>query len=747
MNNNSGKRTAEDITMKSSAPKLNILNKILIMGTLFLTVLTVGRCEGFSTDDLTEGGFLPGVAIERVTPLSPNSLQVAFNQDMQAAGVSIQDNYSITAPDGSSLEIRTMAVVHGSQNRLVSLATDPQETGALYSIRVVDVFSSQGRATPKGGSSYSFAGYSISQDGPDLHLSRDGISYATEGLLDLGIQNTNETSEPVTLLIENSGNQALEIRETAFQSDSDALSLEFTNPGIVEPGDSVSLIIRTTPPAAGSFGGRLQIFSNDPDEGEYSLNLLATGLDEGAPAVGGDITIDNAAKTSMELSWPAAADNSTEAAELEYLVYYATSDVLKTAASVEELGTEAGSFTANSLSTNVTGLAKNTLYFFTVMVRDKAGNKSLYPSISQKTAGDAELADEINTDDTDPNFDHFYVFSNALYFRANTDDYGNELWSYSTAGGLQGFDINSGTSSSSPQAFTEWNGELYFYANGGDGNGGELWKYDGSNPPEFEYDLRPGNQSSSVNTMAVFQGNLMIGATISGSGFYVMEYDGTTASQISATILHIGGTQTPIFPAGSHLLFSGLDGSTDIYEYDGSNAPTVVTLPSYAYYMYPVIYNSKVYFLETNSGSGSTGKLSEYVPGSGTAVNIATTVSRPEYLAVFGSKLYFSAIESGDKELYSYDGATIELVADIHPTDSSSPRDLTVSGSYLYFSADDGNHGRELWRYDGTNPPEMVMDINEGTDSNPENLTDLNGVLYFSADDGVHGTELWRVKL
>lgn len=67
-------------------------------------------------------------------------------------------------------------------------------------------------------------------------------------------------------------------------------------------------------------------------------------------------------------------------------------------------------------------------------------------------------------------------------------------------------------------------------------------------------------------------------------------------------------------------------------------------------------------------------------------------------------------------------------------------------GNELYFAANDGVHGEELWKSDGTTAGTvMVADINPGSgSSNPANLTSLNGELYFTASDGVHGTELWK---
>jgi ELWxxDGT repeat protein len=95
--------------------------------------------------------------------------------------------------------------------------------------------------------------------------------------------------------------------------------------------------------------------------------------------------------------------------------------------------------------------------------------------------------------------------------------------------------------------------------------------------------------------------------------------------------------------------------------------------------------------------------------------------------------------------------ASAALIRDINPNGASNPASFLVIGSTLFFTADDGVHGRELWRRDGTAATtKMILDINPGITSAFEqqgsiaDLTDLNGTLLFAADDGVHGRELWR---
>lgn len=105
-------------------------------------------------------------------------------------------------------------------------------------------------------------------------------------------------------------------------------------------------------------------------------------------------------------------------------------------------------------------------------------------------------------------------------------------------------------------------------------------------------------------------------------------------------------------------------------------------------------------------------------------------------------------------ELWCSDGseAGTEMVKDIQPgSGSSEPRWLADVGGTLFFVADDGEHGGELWRSDGTEAgTEMVRDIYPGNSPDffgiyaPASLTNVDGTLFFTADDGQHGGELWR---
>src|SRR5262249_26225237 len=81
---------------------------------------------------------------------------------------------------------------------------------------------------------------------------------------------------------------------------------------------------------------------------------------------------------------------------------------------------------------------------------------------------------------------------------------------------------------------------------------------------------------------------------------------------------------------------------------------------------------------------------------------------------------------------------------------SQNQRRSTVSNGSLFFTSNDGIHGGELWKRDGTvGGTPLVKDINPGSDTAfriglpPPQLTDVNGTLFFVAFDPVHGGELW----
>lgn len=124
-----------------------------------------------------------------------------------------------------------------------------------------------------------------------------------------------------------------------------------------------------------------------------------------------------------------------------------------------------------------------------------------------------------------------------------------------------------------------------------------------------------------------------------------------------------------------------------------------------------------------------------------------------------GGNLFFAANSNLGTELWITDGTTrgTALVKDIAPGPDSSistasstdvPAPMIDLNGTLLFIADDGTHGRELRKSDGTSAgTTMVKDIHSGPGSSLSSFTSLevlHGEIYFSASDGLRGTELWK---
>ncbi len=278
--------------------------------------------------------------------------------------------------------------------------------------------------------------------------------------------------------------------------------------------------------------------------------------------------------------------------------------------------------------------------------------------------------------------------------------------------------IRSGSASSDALVYggsAELDGWLYFSANDGT-IGYELWRTNGTTT-ELVSDIRVGAASSYPDQLVTFNGYVYFSADVSGNHDQLWRSDGTAANT---------------------LLVKDIAPESDTY------IDVIVVSGDTLYFRaYDEVYGSEVW--RSDGTSENTRLIKDII-----LTNVGDT---PRDLTAFNDALYFT-VDDGvhGRELWRTDGidgteAHTKIVKDIksNGSDSSNPGYLTPAGSYLYFTADDGTHGAELWRTNGTEAgTAIVIDLTPGVASNIYGIKAFNGSIYMSADDGVSGFALWR---
>lgn len=288
---------------------------------------------------------------------------------------------------------------------------------------------------------------------------------------------------------------------------------------------------------------------------------------------------------------------------------------------------------------------------------------------------------------------------------------------------LSVFDLNPGPDGGVPEAFTLFDGRLYFVASD-ETNGRELWRTDGTTEGTgLVVDLNPGDGNAFPSTLSGLPFEL---AAFEGELFFVAD-DGTTGPELWATDGTAGGTRLvkDVRPGSGGGQIQGLtvaDGLLYFVADDGSTGREL---------------------WRTDGTTEGTALLRDVNPGSANGYLLGA----PDLVA-FDGALYFEADDAHGRELWRTDGtsAGTEIVQDLNPgAADSGPFGLTVFDGALYFTADDGAVGSELRRLAaGASGIELVADIRPGSDSGfPNAFAELDGALYFTANDGVVGSEPW----
>jgi ELWxxDGT repeat protein len=320
-----------------------------------------------------------------------------------------------------------------------------------------------------------------------------------------------------------------------------------------------------------------------------------------------------------------------------------------------------------------------------------------------------------------------------LYFWDDDGRHGSELWR--TDGTRRGTfmlrDIAKGRRSAGPMGYSDTAtvGDLAFFAADDGKRGLELWSTDGTRAgTRLVADTGPGKGGTGPSWITRLGDIVLFSADDRTHGRELWRSDGTTKGTHLVRDIGARPAEVTVFGAtavGEDLVYLGGRGAR--------GAPlTWVDGPTGQ---------------ERRLASINRGEISQELATLGDGVVFAGASGR------HGAEPWVSAgTRSGTRMLRDVGrGRTPNLCATragcgTRPADSS-PETFVTIGQVTYFTAGDKNHGRELWRTDGTRAgTRLVKDIGPGRKSGIQGkaLARAGDLLYFAADDGRHGSGLWR---
>lgn len=205
----------------------------------------------------------------------------------------------------------------------------------------------------------------------------DGISELTKDRLQLIFAPNGGTAAGVTITSIKKNDEQEEAAATELQGGEAVVRVFIEVSGIPSGVETIEI-----KPADG--GSIYDVAGHAMSEAQTTGAILLK--DRKSPTVSNrNIVTSNITQTGTVLKWSKASDLATTGAELEYSVYQSAEDNLNTVEEIEAGGTLKQDYTADIGTFNITGLQPGSTYYFNVVVRDSASNKTYYNTASITT--------------------------------------------------------------------------------------------------------------------------------------------------------------------------------------------------------------------------------------------------------------------------------------------------------------------------------------------------------------------------
>ena len=348
--------------------------------------------------------------------------------------------------------------------------------------------------------------------------------------------------------------------------------------------------------------------------------------------------------------------------------------------------------------------------------------------------------------------------------------FGGELYLGASDGGGYGLWRTDGTEASTVKVrdfanltlgryATEHEGMLYFSANGGDGTGTELWRFDGVNAVRVT-DIFPGAGGGlNYPGFAVVGNRLVFSANDGTTGDNPWSYDlGTGTAQLLRDVFPgaFAGQVGEMISLGDRAVFRAYDQNLGFGVWVTNGTPGGT---NFIHDMNPAADGGLIIFLGSDGttayfqgNDGTTGAELWKTDGTSTVqvknINPGAANGNPSSMVPFGGQMWFVATDAGGTELWHTDGTDVGTQKlEVNPSGSigSNPYNLKVVGDRLYFIADGGDGaGPELWSTDGT--PEgtaRITDVVPGAGAGVGGLGPWDGRVLYFFDASYDLTTLW----